>query len=167
MSVAAQETTERHVSFERERGVYQIQVTRDVAHVVVEVGADAERPRRLMRVFRALAERSIPIFLIKLHHSAVSFAVEGVRVPDVERSLQGVALECAARRDLALLSIIASSMRDLTGVMVSIADALQETGARLYGVGDSHNSVQCLIEEARVEPALTQLRLVFGLEDEG
>jgi len=166
MPVAAQGAADRHVSFERERGVYQILVTRGVAHFVVEVGADDERTGRLARVFRALADASIPIFLIKLHHSAVSFAVEGARVPDVERCLRDLGLASASRRDLALLSIIASSMRDLTGVMVSIADALQEASTRLFGVGDSHNSVQCLIEGARVEPALAQLRLAFGLEDE-
>src|SRR5579872_6498746 len=66
----------RHVSFERERGVYQILVTPDLAHVVVTVGADSERSSRVLRVFRTLADENIPLFLIKLHRTAVSFVVE-------------------------------------------------------------------------------------------
>src|SRR5690349_16529069 len=112
----------RHVSFERERGVYQILVTPDLAHVVVTVGADSERGGRVLRVFRTLADENIPLFLIKLHRTAVSFAIESAHVPRLQACLQGVASDCTVRPDLVLLTILASSMRDLTGVMVSIAD---------------------------------------------
>jgi aspartokinase len=162
---AAQGSLSRHIHFERERGVYRLLVTRSLAHAVVTVGADGERGDRLLRVFQALAHENIPIFLIKLHRTAVTFAVESVHVPRVEACLSPIALECVTRPYLALVTVVASSMRDLTGVLVSIADSLQEAGARLYGVGDSHNSVQCLIEEAHVEAALQQLKETFDLED--
>ena len=55
-------------------------------------------------------------------------------------------------------------MRDLTGVMVDIADSLQSAGARLYGVGDSHNTVQCLIDAAQLDPAVKALRRTFRLK---
>jgi aspartate kinase len=154
-----------HVSFERERGVYRIDVTRDVAHAVVKVGGEADRSDRILRAFRVLSDAQVPIFLIKLHRTAVSFGMAGIDVPALERALDEAGFPYTARRDLAIVSVVATSMRDLTGVMVSIADALQEVGARLYGTGDSHNSVQCLIEASRLEPAIEQLKLNFGLEE--
>ena len=54
------------------------------------------------RVFRALADESIPIFLVKLHRSEVSFAVDGAMVAGVEACIQGLQLEYTVRRDLAL-----------------------------------------------------------------
>jgi aspartokinase len=155
--------TTKPITFERERGVYDLRVTPDLAHVVVKVGSEPERASRIQRVFQLLSERSIPIFLIKLHRTAVTFAVAGNQLPEVETCLQDVAEGMLARRGLALVSIIASSMRDLTGVMVNIADSLQRAGARIYGVGDSHNSVQCLIEGSRAEKAVAELREMFGL----
>lgn len=159
--------SDRHVTFERERGVYDLRITPDVAHIVVKVGRDDGRTDRVERVFHTLAEENVPLFLIKLHHSAVSFAVAGKQVAHVEKCMRGVAFDCLVRPNLVLISIVASSMRDLTGVMVRIADALQEAGARLYGTGDSHNSVQCLIDGSRADAAVEQLRLAFGLEEHG
>ncbi len=164
MSSAPHAGTGRPVSFERERGVYHVSIARDLAHVMVTVGTDADRTARIQRIFRVLADQNVPIFLIKLHSTAVSFAVSASRLADVDRCLKDVAQDCRTLRDLALVTITASSMRDLTGVMVSIADSLQRAGAKLYGVGDSHNSVQCLIEGAHADEAAAQLRQTFGLE---
>src|SRR5258708_15284952 len=153
----------RTISFERERGVYDVRVTSGLAHVVAGVGTDDDRIHRMQRVFQALAKHEIPIFLIKLHRSAVTFAVNEDLVSSVEQSLQGVALACRARKNLALITVIASSMRDLTGVMVSIADSLQSSKTKLFGSGDSHNSVQCLIDGDHVDASVKQLYETFGL----
>jgi aspartokinase len=166
MAVTAQGAAAKHVSFERDRGVYQVLVTQGLAHAVVTVGADEQRTDRLLRVFRTLADESIPIFLVKLHHTEVSFALEEAQIPLVESCLAAQGFEISTRRNLVLLTVVASSMRDLTGVMVSIADSLQEAGARLFGVGDSHNSVQCLIDGARLLPAISKLKETFSLEDQ-
>ena len=166
MTMASHGGAARHVHFERERGVYRVAVTQGLAHVVVKVGADLDRTDRLLRVFHTLAGESIPIFLIKLHRMAVTFAMEESQIPHVERCMSANGFECRVRPDLALISVIASSMRDLTGIMVSIADSLQTAGARLYGVGDSHNSVQCLIDGAHLNEAIAQLKTTFALEDE-
>src|SRR5947207_15068934 len=157
MPANSRDGVNRPVSFERERGVYDVVVTPDLALVVMTVGSEPDRTSRIQRIFRILAEQSIPIFLIKLHRSAVTFAVEASQIPDVQRCLAGVATGFKTRQDLSLLTIMASSMRDLTGVMVNLADSLQEADARLYGVGDSHNSVQCLIDGSRVPVALSRL----------
>ena len=155
----------KQVSFERERGVQNITVTPDIAHVVISLGSEGKRTEGAMNIFRSFADANIPIFLIKLHRNAVSFAFEGADFERSEACLKTIGFEYALRRDLARILIMASSIRDLTGVMVRIADALQQAGARLYGVGDSHNSVQCLINGSRADAAVQQLSSTFGLEE--
>jgi aspartate kinase len=165
MPGAAPGMAARPISFERERGVYDVRVTPGLALIVANVGDGEDRTENMQRAFRALASHSIPIFLIKLHRSAITFAVNEALVPKVEGCLQSISITSRVRKDLALITVIASSMRDLTGVMVSIADSLQASNARLYGTGDSHNSVQCLIGGAHVDASVKQLRETFGLAD--
>ncbi len=164
MSVPASENQAPNVSFERERGVYAIQITRDVAHAEVALEDDSLRSARILQVFRVLANSSVPIFLTKLHPAAITFAFVGADLPRVEAALKTVGIQTAARRDLALVSVRAASMRELSGVMVAIADALYAAGARLFETGDSHNSVVCLIESAHVDEAVRHLRATFHLE---
>ena len=153
----------RPVTFERERGVYRVDQARNLAHVSVEVGYDSEKTARIQRILSALAQERIPIFLIKLHADSVSFGVEGARLETVERCLNGAAIAGTVRRNLALVTVWATSMSDLTGVMVRIADSLQNAGARLIGVGDSHNSVQLLIDGEHADSAVAELESTFEL----
>ena len=151
------------ISFERERGVYQVLVTQGLAHAVVTVGSDENRTDRIQIVLDRLSSRSIPIFLIKLHTSAITFAVETEFLIATEECINNAGFTVRTKTGLALLTINASSMRDLSGVMVNIADSLQSAGARLFGVGDSHNSVQCLIDGQHVDAAVKKLSATFGL----
>lgn len=153
-----------NVSFERERGVYAIDVTRDVAHVVAAVSDGPERTGSISRLLHELSDAEVPIFLIKLHRKAVTFALAGEHVDRTEHALRQADIRATMRRDLAIVAIRASSMRDLSGVMSQIADALFEAGARLYETGDSHNSVQCLIEDGRVSAAIDRLCDTFHLD---
>ncbi len=164
MSVPASENQAPNVSFERERGVHAIQITRDVAHAEVVLADDSLRSARILQVFRVLANSNVPIFLTKLHRTAITFAFVGADLLRVESALKTVGLKTSARRDLALISVQAASMRDLSGVMVAIADALYAAGARLFETGDSHNAVVCLIESAHVDKAVQQLSAAFHLE---
>lgn len=163
MSVPVLENQAPNVSFERERGVHAIQITRDVAHAEVALEDDSLRSARILQVFRVLANSGVPIFLTKLHRAAITFAFVGADLPRVEAALQTVGVQTSARRDLALISVRAASMRDLSGIMVAIADALYAAGARLFETGDSHNSVVCLVESAHVDEAVRQLRTTFRL----
>src|SRR5204863_3871860 len=125
---------------------------------------DLQRSSRILQVFRVLADADVPVFLIKMHRTAVTLAVAGADLADAEQALQQAGLKAETRRDLALIAVRAASMRDLHGVMVEIADAVHTAGARLYEIGDSHNSVQCLIQADRVQEALEALRQTFHLE---
>ncbi len=156
-------TAPANVSFERERGVYALEVHRDVAHAIIEVGEDAGRTGRILRVFSSLSSARVPVFLIKMHRSAVTLAFAGATTELATEVLRGEGLSADIRGGLTLLVVRAASMRDLHGVMTSIADALFDAGARLYETGDSHNSVQCLIEQDSAEAAERQLCARFQL----
>jgi aspartate kinase len=151
------------VSFERERGVYAIQVTRDVAHAVIHVG-ESDRTRQIVHVFRILARADVPVFLIKHHRTAITLALAGTLLPRAESVLSESGISFRTRRDMALVTVRAAQMRELSGIMVAIADALAEAGATLFDTGDSHNSVQCLIDAERTSQAVESLCRTFHLE---
>ncbi len=157
-------THPRHIYFERERGVYDVDVTASVAYISADVGDEGGRSERIQALFEALAKAGIPVFLVKLHGVAVTFGVEEGKAEQAERVLAEAGFPYRTRRDLAIVTVLAGTMRDLIGIMVRIADALQIAQARMYGVGDSHSSVQCLIDGYRAEAAVRQLRAAFGLE---
>jgi aspartokinase len=154
------------VSFERGRGVYALQVLHDLAHAVIGFGDDPLRTSRIQQALRVLSEANVPVFLVKLHRTAVTLAFAEVDRQRAEAVLAATNLKTTMRRDLALLTVRAATMRELHGVMVEIADALYEAGAHVYEMGDSHNSVQCLIDGARVDDALRKLRATFQLGPE-
>lgn len=153
------------MSFERERGVYALEVLSDVAHALIEFEEDALRTSRIQQVLHLLADAGIPVFLVKLHRNAVTLAFAGSDVQHAEVALDHPGLRTTIRRDLALLNVRAASMRELHGVMIEIVDALFEARAHLYETGDSHNTVQCLIDGSHVPEAVVALRRAFQLDE--
>lgn len=147
---------------EKESGFYEFEATPGVAHLVVTVGSAQTPMERIIAVFKCVADVGVPVFLAKLHGHEVSFAVEGRHLPTVEGALTNAGYSFRSRHDLAVLTVRTETLEDLTGLMVRIADALQLAGARMYGLGDSHSSVQCLVDGHRVEAALKQLQVLFS-----
>ncbi len=155
----------KHVSFERERGVHDVLVTPNVTHMVVEVGSSADRTARILQVFRALADDGIPIFFIKLHGNAVSFALPGNRLVDAEAGLRKARFTCESQSHLAIVSVVANALEDVTGLLIRIADGLQTAGVRTFGIGDAHDRVQVLIDAGKADAAVCELRRTFEMED--
>jgi aspartate kinase len=133
------------------------------AHASVTITDGFDRPERVQRVLDILSDARIPIFLIKLHRDAITFGLAGQDLPAVEQRLAEATEVFSARTNLARVNVMATNMSDLTGVMARIADALQAAGVHLFGVGDSHNTVQLLIDGSRAEMAVTELKAAFGL----
>jgi len=153
------------LSFERGRGVYQFEIIRNLAHVVVKVGEGADRTDVILRLLRVLADAEVPIFLIKLHRTAVTFAVEHQFMERTEQCLSTIPGGYASRTDLVMITLVAASMRDLNDIAVNIADSLQRAGTRLLGIGDSHNTVQCLIEAGHLDATLRELGATFHIDE--
>ena len=164
MDLKAWKSSTSNVSFERERGVSGLTVIRDVAHLVIHTGDDAGRMDRILQVFRILAGINVPVFLIKMHRTRVTMAMAGRDLQRAHQALEATGMQVATRRDLGLVAIRAASMRDLHGVIIMIADALFEAGAQILEIGDSHDSVQCLLEVDRIADAITCLRSKFHLD---
>jgi aspartokinase len=156
-------TSASKVSFERGRGVSGLTVIRDVAHLDIQTGGEADRSDRILQVFRSLANVNVPVFLIKLHRTHLTMALAGTDLQRAHDVLATTGLDVTARRDLALVAIRAASMRDLHGVIITIADALFEAGAQILEVGDSHDSVQCLLEADKIADAVKFLLAKFSL----
>lgn len=164
MDLPERKTTAANVSFERERGVSGLTVIRDVAHLVIQTGDEAGRTDRIQQVFQCLARIDVPVFLIKMHRTRLTMAMAGRDVRRAHEALEITGLEVATRRDLALVAIRAASMRELHGVIIMIADALFEAGAQILEIGDSHDSVQCLLEIDTLAAGVACLRAKFDLD---
>lgn len=163
------------VHFERERGVTEVQVTRGVAHVTVRLGKNDPSGERLA-LLQALGAASISLFLIKLHPDAISFAVRPGEQDGAESRLGDAADRCEAvlraqnadyvlLRDLGLVAVVAGAMRDLSGVMARIYEALVAAGVRVRQTGDAYNAVLCLVRGDEAERAADALRRAFALQE--
>jgi len=164
MDIPASQSNSARVSFERERGVYGVTIMRDVAHLVISTGDEVGRTDRILQVFRILAEINVPVFLIKMHRNRITMAMAGTDLERAGQAIEATGMQITTRRDLALVGIRAASMRDLHGVIIKIADALFEAGAQILEIGDSHDSVQCLLEASKIADAVASLRRTFHLE---
>ncbi len=165
MSDPAPHKPARHVKFERERGVYAIDVVRDVAHAIIELPDEASVQESYLHALRIFTVASIPVFCVKMHRTALTLAFA---MSDLDRTRQALAsanLAAEIRPNLCFVATRAAAMRDLYGVMSSITDALGAVGATIYTTSDAHNTVQCLVEEAILEKALVSLRQTFGIPE--
>lgn len=165
-TTSTMESEHPEVSFERERGVYKIEIMRNVAHLFVETGEGADRTLRNLQLFRILADADIPVFLIKIHRDSTALAVSGNDLTRAHEVLEQENLKLTIRRELTLVIIRASSMREMYGTMTIIAEAIYKAGALLLAVGDSHDSVQCLIAAQYVDDVIRNLRDTFQLNAE-
>ncbi len=174
------------VYFEKERGVTDVRVLPGVAHVTVSVGQtpsdgddaavaasaqpfspnDRSAPERLA-VLEALAQANVPVFLAKIEPQALSFAVRSEAVAPCETILAALGAVYDMRRDLGLVTVHAGAMRDLTGVMATIYDALVSENIALEQTGDAYNAVLCLVAGGQkdADRAALVLRRSFALED--
>ncbi|MBC7809322.1 MAG: hypothetical protein H7145_24575 [Akkermansiaceae bacterium] len=157
----------RPLSFERERGITEVRFQGGLAHVEVRLpGRDVEAERLVL--LQAVAEAGLPVLLIKLHPGSVSFALPDAAIAErAERLLLGRGYIYAMERDLALISICAGAMRDLSGVMAGLYDTMDKAGIRVAQTGDSHDALFALISGTNAEHSARLLRQTFGLPEGG
>ncbi|MBC8138588.1 MAG: hypothetical protein H8F28_22135 [Fibrella sp.] len=155
----------RPLSFERERGITEVRVQEGLAHVEVRLpGMDIEAERLVL--LQAVAEAGLPVLLIKLHPGSVSFALpDTVIAQRAEKLLQDRGYTYAMEPDLALISICAGAMRDLSGVMAGLYDTMDKAGIRVAQTGDSHDALFALIAGTNAEHSATLLRQTFGISE--
>lgn len=158
---------ERQVAFEKQRGVTDVTVVRNLSHALVYFPPDpGECTDCQLRVFQALAEGGIPIYLIKLHDEYLSFVLEMARAAEARKALDTLPLKVSIADSMAIVSVIASNMRDSFGIMARIVEALLGARVEILQTGDSHNSVTCLVRDEQISAAVKALKKEFGLGDQ-
>jgi aspartokinase len=154
------------VHFERERGVTEIRVQRNVAHITVQL-ADADIGSGRLGVLQTLAASSVPVFLVKLLPTGLSFAIRGENSDACRSALAEIGVSYTFIEDLSVVTTIAGAMRDLSGIMASIYEELNEVGVRVQQTGDAYNAVLCLVAGSLSEKAAQALRRRFSLTEGG
>ena len=157
------------LQFEKERGVTEVGVTRGIAHVTIHF-SDITLVGRRLSVLRRFAEANLPVFLVKLLPLGISFALRqpqitgGVALLDTLTGELG--LRYILRDDLALVTTRAGAMRDLSGIMATIYDALVAQDVAVRQTGDAYNAVHCLVPGEAADRAAAALRTSFALNSE-
>jgi len=153
------------LQFERERGVTEVRVQTGIAHVDVRLpGFDLEAERLVL--LQTIAEAGLPVFMIKLHPNAISFAMQDESFTvAIEKLLTERDYTHALERGLALLSIRAGAMRDLSGVMAGLYNVMDSENIRVAQTSDAYDAVFCLVPGVDVERGARSLRKLFGLPE--
>lgn len=148
--------SERTISFERERGVTEVRVTGGMAHLVVY-----DPDRQHLTLLKGLADAAVPIRLVKFRPAGVSFAVRQESLASAVAVLQAHGLHYDAQNDMAIVSTIAGAMRDLSGIIAQIFEALIGADVLVHQTGDAYNAVHCLVDGAVADKAAAALRARF------
>ena len=74
--------------------------------------------------------------------------------------------EISVLENMALISTLAGAMRDLSGVIARICEALLSAAIPNRQVGDAYDAVLCLVPSGEAPRAVEALRREFGLLEE-
>lgn len=151
------------VSFERERGVSGIKVSREVTYLFVRTPDTHMLAAQRQRILNLLREAEIPIFLIKLQRNGLSFGVDSDLASRACETLEASGFRVVVKPRRLMVSIFAQNMRELHGVIARIAEVLYEAGVAIEQMSDAHNRITCLIEAERAPQVVERLCEVFGL----
>jgi aspartate kinase len=144
------------MQFEKTRGVTQVRVTPGLIHAEVTLP-----PEERLTLLRSLASRKIPVLMVNLCESGLSFVVRQESTESCQSVLAGTAYEVALSPDKTLISVIAGAMRDLSGIIAQIYDALHEEGVAIRQTSDAYDAVHVLVDGPDAERARLALEKRF------
>ncbi|GAB4457234.1 MAG: hypothetical protein OHK0029_16650 [Armatimonadaceae bacterium] len=152
--------------FEKERGVSEVEVVHGISHLVLTLSEESLVSNRLT-LLKRLADANVPVFLLKLLPRGISFALREAQVEAgtilLNELKETIGFTYEHRSDLALVTIRAGAMRDLSGVMAAIYEILVEGNLLIYQTGDTYNAVYCLLDGSTANQAAERLRRRFAL----
>jgi aspartate kinase len=154
----------RLASFEREPGVTSIRVENHMA--LVSVRFPDAIPQSRLRLLDVLAQARVPINQVKLLPEGLCFVISENHASACKKLLNDEKGEVSVFGDMALISTLAGAMRDLSGVIARICEALLSASIPNRQVGDAYDAVLCLVPSADAERAVAALREQFGLATE-
>jgi len=121
-----------------------------------DVRAEAE-----YRVFQALGEAGINMYLNSVGPETSSFIVDQSEVRKVETMLADLNLAYELTENCEMVSVVALNMWDEPGFLRSIAQALFEHGIAMMQMADSEGTVSCLVSSADGPKAVRALHDCF------
>jgi aspartokinase len=151
-------------SFEREPGVTAIHVEDQMALVSVRFPDSIAQNR--LRVLQVLAEARVPINQVKLLPEGLCFVVSENHARACRKLLDAEKGELTVLENMALISTIAGAMRDLSGVIARICEALLSAAIPNRQVGDAYDAVLCLVPTNDAARAVAALKEQFQLTEE-
>jgi aspartokinase len=151
-------------SFEREPGVTAIHIENNMALVSVRFPGDVTRNR--LRLLQALAEAHVPVNQVKLLPEGLCFVISESYTLACRALLEPEQGEISVLGEMALISTMAGAMRDLSGVIARICEALLGATIPNRQVGDAYNAVLCLVPMKDAPRAVAALREQFALGEE-
>jgi hypothetical protein len=152
-------TSSAAMQFERSRGVTQVRAVVGLAHVDI-----VAPPQQRLPLLRTLAQRKIPVFMVAFTHEGISLVVRQDSAAACEAALQSIGHPFTLTADQTLISVIAGAMRDLSGVIAQIYDALHEEGIAILRTGDAYDAVHVLVSGPEADRAQKALEARFPVE---
>jgi aspartokinase len=165
LDTIAQETDRiPRVAFERERGVVGVSGETGYYHVAAMTGGEEDRMAHELTAFNALTDAGVSLTMIKYHAHSVSFVMRAMHHEKAVAVIKGLGFGCRSEGPMGILTVHASDMRELSGVMLKTSEALMSVGAPIVQLGDSHRALYVLMPEGKLADAIAATRTVFGVE---
>ncbi|MBB6048321.1 ACT domain-containing protein [Armatimonas rosea] len=161
---SAASPTPRSSTFEREPGVTAIRVEHQMALVSVRFLDNI--PAQRLTLLQTLAQARVPVNQVKLLPEGLCFVISENHASACKNLLRDQKGEVSVLGNMALISTIAGAMRDLSGVIARICEALLSASIPNRQVGDAYDAVLCLVPAVDAPRALAALKEQFQLSDE-
>ena len=121
-------------------------------------------PKSRLRLLEVLAQERVPINQVKLLPDGLCFVISENHASACRKLLSAEKGEVTVLENMALISTIAGAMRDLSGVIARICEALLSASIPNRQVGDAYDAVLCLVPSGDAPRAVAALKEQFGLE---
>lgn len=144
--------------FEKDRVVTDIECKRGYACVKLNL---REEKDEVGRILKALEEVDAHFIIPKIHKNTFNFVLPQEETERAVEKLKEIGYDPKILADCSLVTVYAPDMRNLFGIMVQILETMLRKGADVLQVGDSYDSVSCLIREEKLKDIILALSEVF------
>ncbi|MBC7328615.1 ACT domain-containing protein [bacterium] len=145
--------------FEKDRVITDVECKRGYACIKLKL---KESRKEVGEILKSLAEANVHFTIPKIHQNTLNFVLPQEELNIAIQELKEMGYEeTRCLSGCSLVTVYAPDMRNLFGVMVQILEVMLKKGAEVLQVGDSYNSVSCLIKEEKLEEIIPSLGEVF------
>lgn len=143
---------------EKDRVVSEIECRRGYACIKLKL---KEGRKEVGEILRVLADEDVHFTIPKIHQDTLNFVLPEKEAHKARAKLEEIGYNPQMLSGCSLVTVYAPDMRNLFGVMVQILETMLREGADVLQVGDSYDSVSCLIREEKLKEIVIALNKVF------